>query len=138
MVNARILKATLLTGTLLAASGLPAWAAASTVNGTVNATINVNFAVAPASGAQVTCTLILVGSDALAPSDTSSVTMTVNGSSASCSLPVRYKWRVQSTTSDMAISYSVSGPARTSSGIFEVLALPPNGTKTKVTIGVAQ
>jgi len=137
MLSARNLKAMLLVGMVFALGSSPG-KAATNMAGTIQGTINVNFASAPATGTQVTCTLILVGSDTLAPSDTSSVTVTVNGSSASCNVPVRYKWRVQNTNSNMAISYSVSGPTRTSSGIFDVIQMPANGTKTNVTIGVAQ
>jgi len=137
MFSAQTSKALVLAGGILVLTGSAAWAVTN-VSGTIQGTINVNFATAPASGTQITCTLILIGSDTLAPTESNSVTVTVGGTTASCSVPVRYKWRVQNPNSNMAISYSVSGPTRTSSGIFDVIQMPANGTKTNVTIGVAQ
>jgi hypothetical protein len=134
-------------GTLIAAAACfwaaalmpaPSAAAPITVSGTVTAKITVNFVTAPPAGSTVLCGVALISNDALAPNDSKSVTATVSGSSAVCSFPMDYKWTVSSATSIMTIAYSVAGPAQSSSAIFSTITVPPNGTKTNVTVAVTQ
>jgi hypothetical protein len=103
------------------------------VTGTATATITVTFTVAPAAGSTVSCSLTLISNDPRGPSDTNSTTATVSGSSASCPITINYNWRLTSsdiTTDTMTIAYSVSGPAQTSSGLVNVIAMPASGATT--------
>jgi hypothetical protein len=103
------------------------------VTGTATATITVTFTVAPPSGSTVSCSLTLISNDPRGPSDTNSTSAPVNGSTASCPITINYNWRLTSsdvTTDTMTIAYSVSGPAQTSSGLVNIIAMPAPGATT--------
>jgi hypothetical protein len=116
-----------------------ALAAVDKVKGSAVATITVTFKVAPPSESTVTCSLALISSDQLAPSDTQSVTATVSGSAATCNITMHYKWRVMTPSTDtLTIAYSVQGPIQTSSAVYEIITQPADGTVTTLAIGVIQ
>jgi hypothetical protein len=87
----------------------------------------------------VSCGLSLISSDQLSPADSNSVTVTVSGATAICPITINYKWRLTTPTSDtMTIAYSVSGPSQSSSGLFDIITQPAEGTVTTLAIGVVQ
>jgi hypothetical protein len=134
----RILKLAL-ASFVLGAAALPVSAAVPTTRtGAVIATFKVRFKVAPPGNSFVSCSVVLIGSDALSPSDTKTASVAVSGSAATCSLKLFYSWRLASPTSNMTIAYSVSGPEQTSSGTYETIVVPANGTNTKVTLAIVQ
>jgi hypothetical protein len=123
------------------AMALPALALAppTIVGGTVVATFTVTFKVAPASGSTVSCSLALISSDQLAPSESKSKTETVSDSTATCKVRVHYSWSLTTPASDtMTIAYSVQGPVQTSTGISNIITMPANGTVTTEAIAVTQ
>jgi len=109
------------------------------VTGSAVATITVNFKVAPPSGSTVSCSLLLISNDQRAPSDTQSQDAAVSGSAATCNITLHYKWRLTTPASDtLTIAYSVQGTTQTSSGLYDIIAQPADGTPTIVNIGVVQ
>jgi hypothetical protein len=109
------------------------------VGGTVVATITVTFKVAPAPGSTVSCSVSLISSDQRAPSDTKSKTGTGSGATEICKVRVHYSWPLTTPASDtLTIAYSVEGPIQTTSGLFDVISMPANGTVTTLAIGVTQ
>jgi hypothetical protein len=106
--------------------------------GTVVASLNVAFVVAPPSGSTVSCSVALVSNDVHAPSDSKAVEAAVSGATAHCSLSVSYRWALASATSAMTIFYTVSGPAQASSALYGTITVPPSGTTTPVNIAVTQ
>jgi hypothetical protein len=116
-----------------------ALAAVAKVKGSAVATITVTFKVAPPAGSTVSCSLVLISSDKLSPSDTQSETATVSGSAATCNITMNYKWRLMTPSTDtLTIAYSVQGPVQTSSAIYDVITQPADGTVTTLAIGVIQ
>jgi hypothetical protein len=116
-----------------------ALAAVAKVKGSAVATITVNFKVAPPSGSTVSCSLELISSDQLGPSDTNSVTATVSGSTATCNITMYYKWRLMTPSTDtLTVAYSVQGPIQTSTALYDIITQPADGTVTTLTIGVIQ
>lgn len=125
------------------AMNLPALAldAPTYVTGSAAATITVTFTVAPPAGSTVSCSLALLSDDPRAPSDSASVTSTVSGSTAICTVKVNYRWRLTSTSlskDTMTIAYSVQGPVATSSGLVNTIPMPANGTHLSQSFGVTQ
>jgi hypothetical protein len=106
--------------------------------GTVTGFITVTFATAPGAGTRVSCALSLVGDDALNPTDSKFTSVAVNGTTATCRVPVRYKWTVNNPASHMTIAYSVSGPTQSSSGIAKVIPLPANNANFGVSVAINQ
>jgi hypothetical protein len=116
-----------------------ALAAVVKVKGSAVATITVTFKVAPPSGSTVSCSLSLISSDQLAPTDSSSVSVTVSGSTAICPITIDYKWRLTTPSTDtLTIAYSVQGPIQSSSALYDVITQPAEGTVTTLAFGVVQ
>ncbi len=122
---------------------LPALAldAPTYVTGSTALTITVTFTVAPPTGSTVSCSLALLSNDPRGPSDSASVTSTVSGSTAICTVTANYRWRLTSTslsTDTMTIAYSVQGPVQVSSGLVNIVPMPANGTHLSQSFGVTQ
>lgn len=101
------------------------------VSGTAQATITVNFVVPPAASSTISCTLSLSSNDARGPADSQTVTAVVNGATGVCNITMYYRWRLTVPTQDsMTISYSVTGPVQTSSGVVNIIPMPHDGTTT--------
>jgi hypothetical protein len=101
------------------------------VTGSASANITVTFTPAPPAGSTVSCSLSLISNDPRGPSDTSSTSAAVSGSSATCQISMHFNWRLTSTSlsSDtMTIAYSVAGPSQTSSGLVNIIPMPASGT----------
>jgi hypothetical protein len=107
------------------------------VTGSANAT----FTAAPAAGSTVSCSLSLISNDPRGPSDTNSGSAPVSGSTATCQITMYFRWRLTSSSisSDtMTVAYSVQGPVQSSSGLVNIIPMPPDGTGVNLNIGVTQ
>jgi hypothetical protein len=140
----RILKAAIASFAACAMT-LPALAAALPpqvfVTGSATGTITVTFTVAPPALSTVSCSVSLISNDPRAPSDSSSVTAPVSGSTATCVVTVNYRWRLTSanlSTDTMTIAYSVQGPVQVSSGLINIIPMPADGTHLSQSFGVTQ
>ena len=120
-------------------------AAAGGIGGKVTLPLTISFVSFPASKvngpfSQLTCTLSITGDDALTPSDSISIPLTVSGNSGTCNLSMSYLWHVVNPKSHITISYSVQTIGidtqghqtitRLSSGGVEKKVLPANGFVT--------
>jgi hypothetical protein len=112
------------------------------VTGSAVANITVTFTVAPPAGSTVSCTLSLSSNDPRGPAESQTTSASVSGSTALCSITMYYRWRLTSSSisSDtMTIAYSVQGPVQSSSGLVNIVPMPPDGAATgPMTIGVTQ
>jgi hypothetical protein len=111
------------------------------VTGGANAMITVTFTVAPPAGSTVTCSLSLISNDPRGPSDTNSTGAAVNGSTATCQISMHFNWRLSAASlanDQMTIAYSVAGPSQTSSGLTNIIPMPPSGSMLTLNIPVTQ
>jgi len=132
----RILKAVVAS---LAAAAMTSPALAVTDRtGVVVATLTTTFSSTVPAGFLASCSLTLIGNDTLGPSETQTVTASVSNARAVCKLTVHYNWRLDSVSSQMTIAYSASGPIQSSSGVYEVITVPADGTVTNVAVAVLQ
>jgi len=111
------------------------------VTGSATGTITVTFTVAPPALSTVSCSVSLISNDPRAPSDSTSVTAPVSGSTATCVVTVNYRWRLTSanlSTDTMTVAYSVQGPVQVSSGLINIIPMPADGTHLSQSFGVTQ